>query len=171
MATRKIIQITLPEIDNGPDLPGRPPQVIDVTVRTSTIEDSSLHEVLIMEGDAIILDGSRKTFNRKNIATFVFPHCVACIESPEDLREITLDQFLALDEKDIDRLAAASQELNSHWWDRQTSYMRTLREKIEEMSAEAQKKTGMPLTGSQNSTIQTKKTARSRRSRNLDSKK
>lgn len=165
MATKKTIQITLPAIENGPDAPGRDAQVVDVVIRKSNIEDSALHELLIMEGDSIVLDGTRKVFNRKNIAMFVFPHCVACIESPEDLREMTLDSFLGLDEQDIDKLAEASQQVNAHWWDRQTSYIQNLRKKLEEMTEDAQKKTGMPLNGSPSSTTRRTKKARSRHSR------
>ena len=164
MATKKTIPgITLPfsEVKEN-ELAG---ELVDVVMRRSTIEDSSLHEFLLMESDAIQLDGSRKSFNLKNIATFVYPHIVSCVESPEKLREMKLREFMELDERDIDKLAAASQELNAHWWDRQTQYIQSLRVKIEEMTEEAQKKTGIPSNGSPSSTTQPTQKARSRRSR------
>lgn len=161
MATKITFPITIPS-----EVEGQPDSTVDVTLRKATIEDSSLHEILIIEADQVPQDGTRKAYARKQVALYVFPHCVACIESPEDLRDMPLEKFRMLSDDDINTWAAHSQTLNNHWWERQREAVAELVLKMEEMTEDAKKKIGIPSHGSPTSTTTRKpKKARSRPSR------
>ena len=153
MPRRETIAVTLPD-----------DSVVDVVLRSSNIGDASYHTQLIIDGNSMKYDGTQATSSKKNIGTYMYPHCVACVESPESIRNIPLDQFMLLDEVELDRWSAASDRLNHHWWQAQSDRVsRALRKINEDLSAEAQKKTGTPLSGSPTSTTVTppvKKTSR-----------
>lgn len=127
----------------------------EVVLRSSTVGDGSYHGQLIAEGNAIKIDGSHKSYDLKNAGLYLRPHCQACVESPEEVRDMSLDEFIMLDERELDAWAAASDRLNHHWWQAQADFINAAMKRVLELDEEAQKKTGMPLNGSVTPTTET----------------
>ena len=139
---------------------------VEVILRNSNIGDAAYHTQLILSGEGMKYNISQTDDNKKSVGTFLYPHCVACVDSPESVREMSLDDFILLDELELNKWAAASDRLNHHWWQAQTDYVKSALLKMKEMSDEAQKKIGTPSPGSPPSTtVPTPKTKVSRRSR------
>jgi len=155
MTKRAVISVTIND------------EPVEITLRPANIGDASYHAELLNAGDAIVLDGSHDTFGRKNVGTYLYPHCVACVESPISVREMTLADFMQLDEQELDGWAAKTQELNNHWWASQAKQVMASMAQVVEMSEQAQKKTGTPLSGSpQSTTTNKRRTKASHRSKN-----
>jgi hypothetical protein len=55
----------------------------------------------------------------------------------------------------LDAWAAASDRLNHHWWQAQADAIAFAMRQVAELSAEAEKKTGIPSSGSLDSTTET----------------
>ena len=134
-------------------------QAVEVTLRSSTVGDGSYHGQLLYESGLIKTDESHESFDRKNVGTYLYPHCIACVENPREVREMSLDAFMLLDEIELDAWAAASDRLNHHWWQAQADYISAAMKKVAELSAEAEKKIGIPSDGSPSSTMEIATTA------------
>lgn len=141
--------------------------VVTVVLRSSNVGDAAFHTQRLAEGSLMKYDGTQDTANLKHVGTYLYPHCVACVESPVNVRELLLADFMLLDEREIDAWAAASEKLNRHWWQSQADYVKKALQRITDTLTEPdQKKTGTLSSGSQNSTTEMKpKTRPSRRSK------
>jgi len=51
----------------------------------------------------------------KATAFFLLPTCLCCVKDPPEVRDWTLDQFMEVDEQDIDAWMAAAYEVNPQW--------------------------------------------------------
>jgi hypothetical protein len=125
---------------------------VTVVLRSSTVGDGSYHTTLLIQADQIAYDGTAKSFDRKNVGTYLYPHLVACVESPVSVREMSLDDFILLEELEVNNWVAASNRINGHWWQAQSDYVQSMLAKYAELTAEQEKKIGIPSNGSQQST-------------------
>jgi hypothetical protein len=53
---------------------------------------------------------------RSQVAFFLYPTCIAAVAEPQEVREMSLDDFINnVDEADIDKWLALAYELNPQW--------------------------------------------------------
>ena len=51
----------------------------------------------------------------KTAAIILHPSCVACVESPKSVREMSMDDFMKLSEQDVNTWLSAAYRKNPHW--------------------------------------------------------
>jgi hypothetical protein len=49
------------------------------------------------------------------VALFLYPTCICSVREPEDFRDLSLEDFLKVDEADIDTWMATAYEVNPQW--------------------------------------------------------
>lgn len=82
----------------------------------------------------------------KQVAFYKYPTCVCCVREPERIAQMTFDQFMEVDEQDIDAWVQAAYDLNPQWakaW-----------KLMAEMTEQEAKKVGTPSDGSSEPTPQ-----------------
>jgi hypothetical protein len=121
MATQKRLTIHL----NG--------EPLEITLRTSTVEDGLARgEMIALQAKAL----EHESQIRKIAGTVLMPVCLCSVEHPRSLRTMGLEEFLLLDEQDMDAWLKLAYELNPHWLFKV------------EPPADAEKKTGAGSNGS-----------------------
>ena len=112
---------------------GKPQEIV---VRSSRSKDGIMRSELMQQASLLPEDNPGKY-----TAFYVHPTCVAAVEEPEWVRNMTLEQFGEVDEQDITKWLDDVYELNPHW--------KNAWRILHELTEAQEKKTGASLIGSQ----------------------
>lgn len=132
-------------------------KLVEVTLRSAKLRDGMRRTEMMMAIKDLADDDPKKP-----IAFYTYPTCLAAVDSPEEMRSISLDDFIDhVDEADVAKWVQAAYDLNPQW----KEGMKLLREMGEKALKEAEKKTSTPSNGSNEPTARPKAVT-SRRSKN-----
>ncbi len=128
--------------------------IIHVDDEAREVTVGSAHKADSIRRNELMLIATRMedTEVNKNVAFFLYPSCVASVREPEDVRNMSFQDFLTkVDETDIDTWLELAYKHNPQW--------RTALEALSRVGAEeAEKKIGTPLNGSSTPTEESTKT-------------
>ncbi len=85
-------------------------------------------------------DMADRSESEKQVAFYLYPTCICCVREPANYRDLPFDEFLKVDEQDMDAWVQAAYDVNPQWaraW-----------KMMAQMSETDEKKVGTPSDGS-----------------------